>query len=115
MMSALDTCLSLSRSRTIRWISLPLLAAPLLVFMAGSLCAQTNALPVEVAVMPAQIAAGSAISFSPDDKFLAYTVGRSHSAATHIVAKGVPWFARAADIHVIDLSTNRDETITGGV
>jgi dipeptidyl aminopeptidase/acylaminoacyl peptidase len=115
MISARYTSHLFDRSRTTRSICSLLPAALLLVFLSGSLCAQTNALPVEDAVMPREIAPGSSISFSHDSKYVAYTITRGHWGTTQNIAEGVPWFARAADIHVIDLSTNKDETITGGI
>lgn len=64
--------------------------------------------------MPAEIAPGSSISFSHDSKFVAYTVTRGHLGSTQRTTAGVPWFARAADIHVINLTSNTEENITGG-
>jgi dipeptidyl aminopeptidase/acylaminoacyl peptidase len=64
--------------------------------------------------MPRGIAAGSSISFSHDNKFMAYTVSRGHAASTQTIGKDVPWFARGTDIHAIDLTTNKEEDITGG-
>jgi dipeptidyl aminopeptidase/acylaminoacyl peptidase len=81
---------------------------------AGSIAAQTGALPVEDAVMPREIAAGTSISFSNHSNFVAYTVTRGHLGSTQTIAEGVPWFARGADIHVINLTTNTEENITAG-
>lgn len=114
MVSALDPFHPLDRSRMTRSIWLLLLAAPVVVFLAGSLCAQTNPLRVEDAVMPRGIVPGSPISFSHDGKFVAYTVSRGHSASTQTISQNVPWFARGTDIHVINLITNREDNITGG-
>lgn len=116
MISALDTSHLFDRSGRIGPICLLLLTALLPVFLSGSLCAQTDPVPVEDAVMPREIAPGSSISFSHDSKYVVYTITRGHWGATQNIAEDVPWFARAADIHVIDLSTNKnkDETITGG-
>ncbi|HJT71921.1 MAG TPA: prolyl oligopeptidase family serine peptidase [Terriglobales bacterium] len=91
-----------------------LLATPVLLGLAASLRAETNALPVEDVVMSPEIAVGSSVSVSQDGKFVAYTVVRGHSASTQTTAKDVPWFARATDIHVINLITNNDENITRG-
>lgn len=101
--------------RVVRTNNRILVLVPMLLYLAGSLHAVRDALPVEDAVMPPQIVAGSAISFSPDGNFVAYTVSRGHSASPQPIANGVPWFARAADIHIINLITKKDENITGGV
>ena len=113
MRSTLNLALLL-RLRARRSSCLLLLAAPLLLCLAASLRAQTNALPVEDVVMSAGLAVGSSVSASQDGKFVAYTVVRGHSDSTQTTAKDVPWFARSTDIHVINLITSKEENITGG-
>src|SRR5262249_11822950 len=100
--------------RTTRIIRSIPLAIPLLVCLVSYVQAQSSVLPIEDAVMPREIAAGSSISFSHDGKFVAYAVSRGHLDTTPTIARGVPWFARGADIHVINVVTNKEENITGG-
>jgi len=114
MPSRLTPSVILRLSGTTRADCSVLRAVPLLLCLVASFQAQTNVLPVEDAVMPREISAGSSISFSHNGKFVAYTVSRGHLDSTLTIARGVPWFARGTDIHVIDLVTNKEEDITGG-
>ena len=95
----------------------PLVAGQLLLClsaMSGLLRAETDALRVEDTVEAREIAPGSSLRFSPNGTYLAYTVVRGHAESASLITKNVPWFAQGADVHVIDLTTNKEETITGG-
>jgi dipeptidyl aminopeptidase/acylaminoacyl peptidase len=76
---------------------------------------ETGALPIDAVVGARQFAAGVPFYFSPDGKYLAYTIvrGRNHTAEKQ-ASSNIPWFAVAAEVYVRNLQTDHEQDISSG-
>jgi hypothetical protein len=72
-------------------------------------------LPVEDAISAREFAPGWPLTFSPDKRWLAYTVirGRSDQADDRSQSTA-PWFAKGADIYLTNLAAREEVAVTGG-
>jgi dipeptidyl aminopeptidase/acylaminoacyl peptidase len=92
-----------------------LLALFFLAVFPGPGAAQSGALSVEDAIRAREFAPGSPVRFSPDSRWLAYTIIRGRSQFVDERSQSpAPWFAKGADIYVTNLATNKEMTVTGG-
>jgi len=77
--------------------------------------AQIDALSVEDTIRAREFALGSRILFSPDGKWLAYTIIRNHAEDADVARRAqVPSFARGADVYVANVATRREKLVTHG-
>jgi len=77
--------------------------------------AQGGALSAEDTIRAREFALGSRILFSPDGKWVAYTIIRSHAEDGDMARRtAVPSFVRGADVYIANLATFEERLITQG-